>query len=314
MFLFSEHAVAQKRSSPPSGFIEMKPAWKNGDERVMTSQVRFTMTMGDTLPMEVSSSAATRIRINDVRSDRYVIGMRNVEEVPLSLSMDMGLGDTLNTMIAGMTERLMAFTEPFKRVELKYAVSREGEVLELLDEAKVWAEMRKAFLEGMSKVAPQENLSMNAEIMIDSLLEEQLTTLLEVHVNQLNVLFAGHLYSYPTNGTYREPALFTQVDAPMLDHMEEIPGWVELRMIEQGIQKLVGQVELIYDKDTMSEALRKRHPDSKIPMDELDMREVRTYTFDRSTGWITGITEFITFNLPGLLKGHHVTTTTLTKP
>lgn len=280
----------------------------------MTSHVRFTMTMSDTLPMEVSSSAATRIRIHETGRDRYVIGMRNVEGGSPSLSMEMGLGDTLNTMLAGMTEWLMAFSEPFQHIEMKYAVSREGEILELLDEAKVWTEMRQAFLVAMSKVAPQKDLSLNVETMIDSLLEQQLTALLEVQVNQLNVLFAGHLYSFPTNGTYREPTLFTQVDAPMLDHVEELPGWVELRMVEQDNQRLVGQVELIYDKASMDEALRKRHPDSNIPMDELDMREVRTYTFDRSSGWITGITELITFNLPGLLKGHHVTTTTLTKP
>lgn len=276
--------------------IRPEPHWNYLDERKVTNTVVLKMTVNDTSFMETTSRSSFTISVPDLRKEYYILTTKTDQTDDMIGNLDMQVAALpevqRDSVLHRIREVMSALYEPLMKMETSFKVDRTGKVIELLERDKNKEEMRTGILEAVKNIQAisrenkrhtSQELDVKANRMVDSLYD----SFAQVQVNNMNLVLEPYAYNFPLTGSVRQPAMVTDVNAPMMNGMGDLPAVIELGLDELSEKALVARIVTTYDAEAVLKGLVTRNPDSKLKKQDISLIEESTYSIDRGTGWLT---------------------------
>ena len=217
------------------------------------------------------------------------------------LTMEMPtLTDSMNMMMDGAMQMVKSIIEPFTRIGLGFVISRDGEVMDMFNEEELRKAMTDAAKEMMHNMEPGGGDPAKDDHLMDSIMTANFEAMTAAAVNNMNLFLLGHQCLFPRSGTDRQEVEFHDADAPLSGDDRPTGGHVELKILSRTDRTMVGQVSNVYEKKELAARMKEQFPDENITATNIECSEIRTFTFDLKSGWITLITETIEVSFPGM--------------
>ncbi|MBK9760094.1 MAG: hypothetical protein IPO90_09020 [Flavobacteriales bacterium] len=282
--------------------IRPEPHWNYLDRRNVTTTVALKMTVNDSSFMETTSRSSFTISVPDLRKEYFVITTKTDQTDDMIGNLDMQVAALpkvqQDSILRRIREVMSALYEPLMKMETSFKVDRTGKVIELLEQDKNKEEMRAGILEAVKniQVISRENkrhtsqeLEAKASHMVDSLYD----SFAQVQVNNMNLVLEPYAYNFPMTGSVRQQAMVTDVNAPMMNGMGDLPAIIELGLDELTEKTLVARIVTTYDAEAVLKRLVARDPNTKLKKQDISLVEESVYSIDRGTGWLTRSTSEI---------------------
>lgn len=289
--------------------------WILGEKRDITTEITLRYILHDTVVMDVQGKSERTMAVVDGDKDSYTISLHTVQESDPMSDAAMQLHRPVPMGREGVMDEprrvLRAAHQPLLALDQRYKISRAGKVLESLESDAARDQAKDAMHADLvdllqhrpeGRPGTQWETDQLANTMADSIYN----AFTAAQLADLQRILAPLALSFPAGPSVRQPGTVPEVALPLLPAMQDLPVMTEVGVDEMDDKTMTGRVVVTYDPKALSAALTAADPAHPVAPDGLALKEETTYTFDRSTGWLTASSSEITYRDKGSRMVAHV--------
>lgn len=311
LFLISIPLFGQ--SSTSEDLFQILPNWQLNDKLSVTTNSSNKIWANDTLISDINTVSTYNITVIDT-TEFYRL---RYTQKSTNLGMD------FNSQLPAFSENakvIIDFVKDIARkceiIEFKVKVNKETGLAEAIENQadviyKVKQITKNALLDLQKTLNLPKTESDSINLIMNEYLKKYENDIVQSSINGINYILQGYSYTFPINGTIKQPTTIYPINTIDFIGNKEMPATLVLSSKENTDNTIDVTIDTEYDKMLILFELKKDNNDAfkHLSLKDIEITEREKIKFNLDNSWIIKHESFVNFSIPKVRVEEYSTTT-----